>query len=377
MRICLVVDYYLPGVGGGEIYVSGLAEQLVRDGHSCLVITSRFRKDLPVKEVINGVLVHRVNLPSPSRLWFTFCSLPVIVRQARKSDIIQGASYGGAIVSFLAAVLTGKPCCFIVYEFMAGLWRNLEPNPVKAFFYQLVEKVIVTLPFACYFALSRYTRNCLRLLGVPDKKLEVAYGGVDSTLNRVLAERKGSSGERFGFSENSFIYLTYGRAGITKGIEIMAEATSLILKEVPQARFVFITTAANTYIWKKIVAFLKRLPSDTYRLFPSWPREKILQHIPLADCVVVPSLSEGFGFAALEACLLGKAVVATDAGSLPEVISGKHILVKPNSVCSLASGCILAARGQLEVSPAKNFSWKETACTVEKVYQKIMERRKQ
>jgi len=377
MRICFVVDYYLPRIGGGEIYVSGLAEQLVRDGHSCVLITSRFRKDLPARELINGVLVHRVNLPGPTRFWFTFCSLPFIVREARKSDIVQGASYGGAIPSFFGSLLAGKPCCLIVYEFMAGLWRNLEPNPIKAFFYQLVEKIIVRLPFACYFALSRYTRNCLRLLGVPDKKLEVAYGGMDSTLNRVLTGRKESSAERFGFPENSFIYLTYGRAGITKGIEIMAEATSLILKEVPQARFVFITTAENPYLWKKIVSFLHRLSSGTYRLFLSWPREKILQHIPVVDCVVIPSLSEGFGFAALEACLLGKSVVATDAGSLPEVISGKHLLVKPNSVCSLAAGCIRAAKGQLEVSPLKNFSWQDTARTIEKVYQKIMERRKQ
>ncbi|MCM8769223.1 MAG: glycosyltransferase family 4 protein [Candidatus Omnitrophica bacterium] len=371
-RICLVVDYYLPRIGGGEVYVSGLAEELVRRGHSCVVVTSRFNRNLPISERINGVRVVRVSLPGDSRLWFLLFSLPVIVREARKSDLVQGAGYGGALPSFLGAFFARKPCCLIVYEFMGGLWRNLGVNQVKAVFYQITEKLIVSLPVEYFLALSRYTRNCLRFLGVSDKKLEVAYGGMDETLRQkkdCLIKRPKKD-----FPEDCFVFLCYGRAGVSKGIELFAQAAFFILQKVPKARFIFIATREHPRIWQKLLLALRRLPKETYQFFPGQVREKVLEWIRQTNCVVVPSLSEGFGFAALEACFLGQGVVATDAGSLPEVICGKHILVKPGSVKALVDGCIKATRGEWQQSPWKEFSWSQTASVVERVYQEVLEK---
>jgi hypothetical protein len=42
-----------------------------------------------------------------------------------------------------------------------------------------------------------------------------------------------------------------------------------------------------------------------------------------ADYVVVPSITEGFGFSALEACQLGTPLIYSDGCSLPEVTYGK------------------------------------------------------
>jgi glycosyltransferase involved in cell wall biosynthesis len=54
---------------------------------------------------------------------------------------------------------------------------------------------------------------------------------------------------------------------------------------------------------------------------------------------------EGFGFTTLEACLLNKIVIASNAGSIPEVISGKHILIEPGSTVAIVKGCIQAYNG--------------------------------
>ncbi len=366
MRLCFIVDYYLPHIGGGEVYVSGLAEELVRRGHACVVVTARFDRRLPVREVINGVTVVRISLPRPSRLCFFVLGLPRMMEEARKSDVVIGASYGGAVPAFLTGFFSGRPCCLIVYEFMAGLWRNLESNPVRAFFYQAVERLIAGLPFSCFLTLSRYTRNTLRLLGVADNRLEVAYGGVDRLVEESIS-KEGHRKVDFGFPENSFVFLTSGRTGISKGIELMAQAAGLILKARPEARFVFIVTPGHPGKWQQTVASLNKLPPDTFRLIPGLPREKLLLYLAAADCVIIPSLSEGFGFAALEACFFGKRVVATDAGSLPEVVFGRYRLVKPGSVKALMEGCLQALRDELEESPVKNFSWSKTAGKVENI----------
>lgn len=46
---------------------------------------------------------------------------------------------------------------------------------------------------------------------------------------------------------------------------------------------------------------------------------------------MVPSLVEGFGFAAAETCALGKEIIVTNAAALPEVVSGKVRFVEPSS----------------------------------------------
>ncbi len=63
------------------------------------------------------------------------------------------------------------------------------------------------------------------------------------------------------------------------------------------------------------------------------PHEDLPQYISLADVVVVPSLSEGFGFTAAEAAAMEKPIVATYGGSLPEIISHEEsgLLIQPGS----------------------------------------------
>jgi glycosyltransferase involved in cell wall biosynthesis len=100
-------------------------------------------------------------------------------------------------------------------------------------------------------------------------------------------------------------------------------------------------------------------------------RESLAAYVSAADCIVIPSLSEGFGFSALEACNANKIVVSTDAGSLPEVVFGKHVFVKPGSAQAIAEGCVKANRGEVSVTPAKLFSWEKAVGEYLKLYEEL------
>lgn len=56
-----------------------------------------------------------------------------------------------------------------------------------------------------------------------------------------------------------------------------------------------------------------------------------------ASALAYPSFDEGFGFPLLEAMQLGVAVVASDAGSVPEVAGGAAVLVPPTDTEALAA----------------------------------------
>lgn len=66
-----------------------------------------------------------------------------------------------------------------------------------------------------------------------------------------------------------------------------------------------------------------------------------------ADIVVIPSHYEGFGLTALEAMALGKAVIASDAGGLPDVIGSTGLIVPTGRPDALAE-----AIGRLSADPA-------------------------
>jgi glycosyltransferase involved in cell wall biosynthesis len=95
-----------------------------------------------------------------------------------------------------------------------------------------------------------------------------------------------------------------------------------------------------------------------------------------ATVLAFPSLYEGFGFPPLEAMRAGVPVVATRAGSLPEVLGDGALLVDPGDVDGLAGAlarCLtdeaarrdLAAAGSAWVS---RFSWETCGAGLEQLY---------
>jgi glycosyltransferase involved in cell wall biosynthesis len=107
-------------------------------------------------------------------------------------------------------------------------------------------------------------------------------------------------------------------------------------------------------------------------------RLRWLAYVPLADlpalysgaaCVAIVSVYEGFGMPALEALACGAPLVASDRGSLPELVAEAGLLADPLDITSIARGLAqalgepatadaLRAAGPLR---ARQFSWATAA----------------
>jgi alpha-1,3-rhamnosyl/mannosyltransferase len=95
-----------------------------------------------------------------------------------------------------------------------------------------------------------------------------------------------------------------------------------------------------------------------------------------AAVLAYPSLYEGFGFPPLQAMRAGVPVVATRAGSLPEVLGDGALLVDPGDRDGLAAAldrCLAddAVRAGLVASGSRwvaRFSWESCGAGLEQLY---------
>ncbi|MGD0338000.1 MAG: glycosyltransferase family 4 protein [Bacteroidota bacterium] len=357
LHLCFILDSYPPAIGGAETALQNICEGLAQRNFDVTVITAWFGGNEPVIEKSEGLTVVRLRIPRLlRRFWFVQQAIPAILRYARNSDIVVGSTYGGVLPAFLGSILLKKKRVMMVHEVMRHRWFRFEKNPLKAFFYYLTEKILIRLPFQRVVAVSEYTRNELLHMGMNDEAIDVIYHGMPDGGARPIRNRD-EVRTSLGFGKGDFLYLAFGRLGVTKGFQYLARAIPEIIRQVPQARFLLIFFDYDRRIRREIGEALVKVTSNSYKLFDSVPRELLIDYIHAADCVVIPSLSEGFGFAALEACAAGTPLVATKAGALPEVVYGRHVLVEPASVEQLSEGCRRVFEGRTLYSEPKDFRW--------------------
>lgn len=107
--------------------------------------------------------------------------------------------------------------------------------------------------------------------------------------------------------------------------------------------------------------------------------DDLLQLYNACECFAFPSLYEGFGIPVLEAMACGRAVIASNAASIPEVADGAGILFDPyrtDEIVRALGDVLLDAelRARLErlgLQRAALFSWQKTAQATLDVYRQV------
>jgi glycosyltransferase involved in cell wall biosynthesis len=211
-------------------------------------------------------------------------------------------------------------------------------------------------------------------------KIRVVPCGVDrnrfhpeTDTARCLAVR-----ERYGIDGDYFLYL--GTLEPRKNLERLIEAyAEFAASHANPARLVL--AGGKGWLYDGIFARVQELGLEKRVLFTQYiDGRDMCALMSGALAFVFPSLYEGFGMPPLEAMACGTPVLVSDAASLPEVTGDSAVIVRADSVSSIAQGLHqlftdIPLRRRLSgegLERAKLFSWEHSAELLYDVYAELL-----
>jgi glycosyltransferase involved in cell wall biosynthesis len=160
-------------------------------------------------------------------------------------------------------------------------------------------------------AVSYYTRNLIhRVHGTPLDKISVVHNGVYARETvEAYTEQRSSKGP---------VVLFLGRVTFQKGPEYFVQAAARVLEHIPDAVFIM---AGSGDMLPRMKAMVDELGITKSFRFPGFVRGAELERtFSTADVYVMPSVSEPFGIAPLEAMSYDRPVIVSKQSGVSEVL---------------------------------------------------------
>lgn len=372
MKIAYILPHFYPYVGGGEKMFYDLAVGFKKAGHEVHVVARDVKPDYVGLCRIDGVSVNY--RPWKEMFGHPFPVKEDIEEEIKWCDVVHTSIFTTSPIVSKLAKKYGKPSVLTIYEVRGNKWFACD-NFFKACIYYMVEQYTCRQKFSAYHAISEATkRDIKQYCDRPNvHRVYLANEMKKDAYNTEFSLRR-----YFGLKNDTPVFLYYGRPGRTKGIQVYARAIERIigrLKVNTDFRFCFILGKEPEKERKEFIKYIKAKKLDEYVLIrDSVEREQLSECIKQANCVVVPSLTEGFGFSALEACQLGTSIIYSDGGSLPEVTFGLCRSFKNGDAVDLSEKLLKVIKGEADAFgyvPEKDFSYDNVMRGIMDIYRRV------
>ncbi|KAF5053876.1 Glycosyltransferase Gtf1 [anaerobic digester metagenome] len=189
-------------------------------------------------------------------------------------------------------------------------------------FVSLVEKIAVIKSDYVIFLSKKNKDDILKRLNYEnDDKIDVIYNGITPRLLNLTSDEK-----IVRYSDKNIIGFV-GAMSEAKGINHLIKAFSVVKKILPDVTLVLVGDGPDREKFIKTTEELNLKDSVVFAGYQTNP----FPYIRGFDLMVIPSLSEAFGFVIFEALYVGTPVFGSNVGGIPEVLKYDDLLFNVKS----------------------------------------------
>jgi len=340
MKILMVLTYYHPHWTGLTAYAQRLAEGLAARGHQVTVATSRYRDDLALEDVHNGVRI--VRMPTLFRLsrgqvMPSFAS--VVGRLVSEHDVVQ--VHTPMLETWLVGLLAhraGRKLLMTHHGDLvmpAGLWDQFVQRTV-GFLLDRGAAIadVISVHSQDYATHSDYLRP-------HSPKVMAIYPPVE--IPRPRPEAVAAWRAELGLQDRQVIGFA-GRFVEEKGFDYLLQSLPLVAERVPGVVMLYAGERSVAYenFYQRWRHLFEGNPDQVRALGLITDHQKLADYYAMCDVFALPSRTDMFPSVQIEALLCGTPVVATDIPGAREVVkvTGMGLLVEPRNPRALAEGLV-------------------------------------
>jgi glycosyltransferase involved in cell wall biosynthesis len=324
-HVLLALDQFPKSLGGGERVVLRLAELLPEYGYRASILTL-------------GVAPESSILTSPAP-----CPIYLLPMQRTYGPEAVGAALelrrllreeNVRIVQtfFESSDLWVGPVAKLMSDAKLA-WSRRDMGILRGRKHRVAYRWMAKLPDRVFAVSEQVRRHCIDVDGVPANRVETLYNGLDLAAWMARAE---VDQER-----TRPIIKTVGNIRRVKGHDVFLRAAAIVLREFPDAQFCIGGEVLEAEFFAELEELTQELGIGESVTFTG-PVSDVCAYLQDARLFVLPSRSEGFSNAIIEAMSAALPVVATDVGGNAEAVTDGVTgrVVPPENADALAAAMI-------------------------------------
>lgn len=213
-------------------------------------------------------------------------------------------------------------------------------------------------------------KELIELYNAPADKIHVTHLGFDRDRYRVIENQAKITRvlEKYKIKKPYLFFI--GRLERKKNIHLLVEAFGRFKQKNKDDKHQLVLVGRKGFEYERISEMIQKYNLEDWVIEPGWVAE---EHIPYlyngAEIYTFPSSYEGFGIPSLEAMATGTPILASRAGSIPEICGDAALYFDTHSLESLekelekiiSSEDIQKSLVQKGFERIKDFSWERTA----------------